>query len=258
MTMETINPTEVNTDILTMSTFAPTLNDDGTVNETATMESLENRAQANELIGGLCKCDNACLLAYAEDNEYYKARGCDTLDEYADKFLHIGATQSRLYRRVVEKYGVINEDGTYSIERKFAICGPDKLDIIARHPQFNGKDDFVTVLQGIGATPKTSNAKLTELIKAAKGGNDKPKTEKAKTKDKATATLERNVVELANKVGDLKDVCSKLYLNAMKPTKELSDKDFRKLVIDLLKEAEIKLVQNIEPETKESDNKENK
>lgn len=191
--------------------------------------------------------DERKVLDYDGEGKRYSS-----LSAFAEEELGIDLSDKQLatYKRIVQNYGLRNEDGTYTIEDKFYNYGIEKLDIIWRIPQMNGqRTNFDEVVNALGITPNTTALNLKTIVSTAKGltttKDDKPKAKKdektdaEKTLAKANAELAKTNIELekakAENEATIVDLQSLIIELSEKANSKITDKEFRAYAKDTLK-----------------------
>ena len=197
--------------------------------------------------------DERKVLDYEGEGKRYSS-----LSAFAEEELGIDLSDKQLatYKRITQNYGVRNEDGTYSIDDKFYLYGIEKLDIIWRLPMMNGqRANFDNVVNALGISPNTTAVNLKTIVATAKGlattnDNDDTKS-KSKDKDKSKETdKEKSLMQANNRLIELNreleeakakneetivDLQSFIIELSEKASSKMTDKDFRKYVIDTCK-----------------------
>lgn len=195
--------------------------------------------------------DERKVLDYEGEGKRYSS-----LSAFAEEELGIDLSDKQLatYKRITQNYGVRKEDGTYSIDDKFYLYGIEKLDIIWRIPQMNGqRANFDDVVNALGISPNTTAVNLKTIVATAKGltttkDNDKPKSkdnDKSKETDVEKSLKQANVklIELNRELEKAKaeneetivDLQSFIIELSEKASSKMTDKDFRKYVVDTCK-----------------------
>ena len=168
----------------------------------------------------------------------------EDFNKWANDLFGMGDTQIKQAVRLVQFYGSIDDKGEYTLEDKYKRYTKEKLDIIQRllNVKKLTKAGFDETVNALGIMPSTSEGILKEMVKQAKGIEDKGATEdgekdtkKKTTKSEVEQELEFVKADIA-RFERLHNVESKAIgdITLLLNNEKVNDKDFRNKVRDII------------------------
>lgn len=181
-----------------------------------------------------------------DDKDGERAVRFASLSDYCEAVLGITLSDKQLadYKKVIHKFGVRNDNGTYTLEDKYTDYGFSALEIISRH--CTTKDDFDKVIALYGITSNMSNMKIKASISAIEDKDkedtnpkdeDKPKETKEDTKTKLKET-ERALEETSEKLEKANNAKAG-YISFLKDIYAMAEKANNTEILDYYKKWKI-------------------
>lgn len=175
-----------------------------------------------------------------DDKDDERAVRFASLSDYCEAVLGITLSDKQLadYKKVIHKFGVRNDNGTYTLEDKFNDYGFSALEIISRH--CTTKDDFDKVIALYGITSNMSNMKIKASISAIE---DKDKEDATPNEDESKAKepkedTKAKLKETAKALEETKEKLEKAnnakagYISFLKDIYAMADKANNKEILD--------------------------
>lgn len=167
----------------------------------------------------------------------------EDFNKWANDLFGMGETQIKQAVRLIKFYGSIDEKGEYTLEDKYKRYNKEKLDIIQRllNVKKLTKAGFDETVEALGIMPSTSESILKEMVKQAKGIEDKS-TSKGDENDTKKTTKSEVEQELESVKADvarferLHNVEAKAIgdITILLNNDKVNDKEFRNKVRDII------------------------